>query len=124
MLAAGIGGPIAGYAAILHIIAHSLTKSSLFFSGGAIVQAFGTRRLHHLRGLVRAVPLPTWGRDELRAGEIWNSNSVVSWVLTRAGVDAASLQPPAGGRASGWAAGVAVARRSAPAPIELAPAVE
>ncbi len=56
VLAAGIGGTVAGYAAILHLIAHSLTKSSLFFSGGSIAQAFGTRRLHRLRGLLRTAP--------------------------------------------------------------------
>jgi hydrogenase-4 component F len=56
-LAVGIGGPIATYAAILHIVGHSLTKSSLFFSAGSIVQAYGTRRLHRLRGLVRATPM-------------------------------------------------------------------
>jgi hydrogenase-4 component F len=59
VLAAGIGGPIATYAAVLHIVAHSLTKSSLFFSTGAIVQAYGTRRLHRLRGLARATPRVT-----------------------------------------------------------------
>lgn len=57
VLATGIGGPVATYAAILHMVAHSLTKSSLFFSAGAIVQAYGTRRLHRLRGLVHGTPV-------------------------------------------------------------------
>jgi hypothetical protein len=61
--------------------------------------------------LVPAVPTPVWGRDELRTGDMWNSNSVVSWLLARSGVDAESIQPPAGGRAPGWQAGVVVARR-------------
>jgi hydrogenase-4 component F len=56
VLAAGIGGTIGSYAAVLHLIAHSLTKASLFFSGGAIAQAYGTRRLHRLRGLIRTTP--------------------------------------------------------------------
>lgn len=56
VLAAGIGGPVAGYAAILHLVAHSLTKSSLFFSGGAIAQAYHSRRLHRLQGLIRRTP--------------------------------------------------------------------
>jgi hypothetical protein len=51
-------------------------------------------------------------RDELRTGEMWNSNSVISWLLTRAAIDVAAVAPPAGGRAPGWAAGVAVARRA------------
>jgi hypothetical protein len=60
--------------------------------------------------LVPAVPRLVWGRDELGLGEMWNSNSVVSWLLARSGIDAASIEPPAGGRAPGWAAGVAAAR--------------
>ena len=61
--------------------------------------------------LVPEVPTPVWGRDELRAGEMWNSNSLVSWLLARAGVEMASIRPPAGGRAPGWGSGIAVARR-------------
>jgi hypothetical protein len=63
--------------------------------------------------LVRTVPAPVWGRDELRAGEMWNSNSVVAWLLVRAGVDLAAARLPRNGRAPGWEAGLAVARRSA-----------
>jgi hypothetical protein len=42
---------------------------------------------------------------------MWNSNSIIAWLLERAGIDAAAVAPPSGGRAPGWAAGVAVARR-------------
>jgi hypothetical protein len=59
------------------------------------------------------VPTPVWGRDELRTGEMWNCNSVVAWTIARAGLDADSIQPPAGGRAPGWRAGLVVARRQA-----------
>jgi hypothetical protein len=58
-----------------------------------------------------SIPVPVWGRDELDAGEMWNSNSVVSWVLTRTGLDASACRPPGRGRAPGWLAGVAVAVR-------------
>ena len=61
--------------------------------------------------LVPYVPTPVWGRDELRAGEMWNSNSLISWLIARSGIDAESVQPPAGGRAPGWDAGLVVARR-------------
>jgi len=61
--------------------------------------------------LVPTVPTPTWGRDELGAGEMWNSNSVVAWLLVRAGLLAAAGPIPAGGRAPGWDAGVVVATR-------------
>jgi hypothetical protein len=61
---------------------------------------------------VANVPAVVWGRDELKAGEMWNSNSVIAWLITRAGICADTLQPPMGGRAPGWAAGVTVARRA------------
>ncbi len=57
------------------------------------------------------VPRLVWGRDEHRTGDMWNSNSVISWLLEAAGIDAEFLLPPAGGRAPGWHAGVEVARR-------------
>jgi hypothetical protein len=60
---------------------------------------------------VPALPTPVWGRDELGAGEMWNSNSVVSWLLVRSGLPIDAIQPPIGGRAPGWNAGVVVARR-------------
>lgn len=61
--------------------------------------------------LVPKVPTPVWGRDELGAGEMWNSNSVTSWILQRSGIDTTRLAPPDGGRAPGWDAGIAVAAR-------------
>ena len=61
--------------------------------------------------LISQVPTPVWGRDQLATGEMWNSNSVIAWVIASSGLDTASVQPPAGGRAPGWQAGLAVARR-------------
>lgn len=63
--------------------------------------------------LLPQVPLRVWGRDEARAGEMWNSNAVVSWTLERAGVADRVGGPPQGGRAPGWAGGVTLARRPA-----------
>ncbi len=62
--------------------------------------------------VVPQVPTPVWGRDQLGTGEMWNSNSVIAWVITRSGIDPESIQPPQGGRAPGWRAGVVLARRS------------
>lgn len=62
-------------------------------------------------GLVGAVPPLVWGRDELEAGEMWNSNSVVSWLLVRSGLETQGIRPPVGGRAPGWGAGVLAAGR-------------
>ncbi len=62
--------------------------------------------------VVADVPTPVWGRDELCAGDMWNSNSVIAWVLTTGNLDADKLQPPANGRAPGWTSGLVVARRT------------
>ena len=62
-------------------------------------------------GLVPSVPAAVWGRDELHAGEMWNSNSIIGWLIVSAGLDAAEVQLPARGRAPGWHAGIVVASR-------------
>jgi hypothetical protein len=60
--------------------------------------------------LVPLVPTATWGRDEFGTGEMWNSNSLISWLLVSAGLDIAQVPLPVGGRAPGWDAGITVAR--------------
>ena len=55
------------------------------------------------------VPPLVWGRDEMGTGEMWNSNAVIAWIIARSGLDARGIQPPAGGRAPGWNAGLVVA---------------
>jgi hypothetical protein len=62
--------------------------------------------------LAAFIPTPVWGRDQLGAGEMWNSNSVTSWLLSSGGIDVAGIRPPADGRAPGWDAGRVVARRA------------
>ncbi|MDQ6687865.1 MAG: hypothetical protein M3Z50_09715 [Actinomycetota bacterium] len=64
-----------------------------------------------LLDLVPQVPDLTWGRDELNTGDMWNSNSLTAWLLASSGHDVGSLDPPAGGRAPGWHAGVVAAGR-------------
>jgi hypothetical protein len=59
--------------------------------------------------VVRLVPSLTWGRDEIGSSEMWNSNSLVSWLLAETGLDMTAIHPPAGGRAPGWHAGLALA---------------
>jgi hypothetical protein len=61
--------------------------------------------------LVPDFPARTWGRDELSTGEMWNSNSLASWLLARAGLEIHNIGPPPGGRAPGWDAGLVVASR-------------
>jgi hypothetical protein len=69
------------------------------------------RVARRLLGIVPTVPTPVWGRDELEAGEMWNSNAVIAWLLATVGLPAERLRPPAHGRAPGWSAGLEVARR-------------
>jgi len=69
------------------------------------------RVAHRLVELVPEVPTPVWGRDELRAGDMWNSNSVISWLIARAGLPVERIVLPPFGRAPGWDAGIVVARR-------------
>jgi len=73
--------------------------------------------------LVRQVPPLTWGRDELGTGEMWNSNSMVSWALARSGHDMAAIRPPSNGRAPGWRAGLCLANSEAAAPCDAGPMV-
>ena len=61
---------------------------------------------------VATVPTYVWGRDELHAGEMWNCNSVIAWLIARAELPADVLSPPERGRAPGWDAGLEAARRS------------
>jgi hypothetical protein len=61
--------------------------------------------------LAPQVPTPVWGRDELGTGEMWNSNSTVSWLLASSGLDVESIPLPHHGRAPGWNAGITIARR-------------
>jgi hypothetical protein len=42
---------------------------------------------------------------------MWNSNSVIAWLIARSGMDTDSIHPPKAGRAPGWQAGLVVARR-------------
>lgn len=69
-----------------------------------------------LLDLVPQAPAYTWGRDEQHTGEMWNSNSLTAWLLSRSGVQVRALRPPAGGRAPGWSAGLAVAGRAGAGP--------
>jgi hydrogenase-4 component F len=51
----GIGG-LALYGAMLHLIHHSLIKSSLFLSAGNLVLGFGTKLVAKCGGMVRLLP--------------------------------------------------------------------
>jgi hydrogenase-4 component F len=56
----GIGGPLANFAGLLHMIMHSLTKSAIFFTVGHIAQVKGTQKIADIRGLTVTHPLLGW----------------------------------------------------------------
>jgi hypothetical protein len=76
-------------------------------------QRLGTdeQRATRLLAVIPDFPCRTWGRDEQGVGDMWNSNSLISWVLVSSGHEVAGLHPPHRGRAPGWDAGVAAASR-------------
>jgi hypothetical protein len=68
-------------------------------------------RAQRIMSLAPTFSTATWGRDELGTGDMWNSNSLISWLLARSGHDLNSVRPPVHGRAPGWDAGIVVAER-------------
>ncbi len=57
----GMGGPVASFAAMLHMTMHSLTKSAIFFAVGHAVQKAGTQQMENIRGLLQVSPTVGWG---------------------------------------------------------------
>ena len=57
----GLGGPVANFAALLHMTVHSLTKSSIFFTAGHASQTSGTQQMDGIRGLLGTSPTIGWG---------------------------------------------------------------
>ncbi len=112
------GGPVgARWAGRMRIFRYEVRR----WPGGAIPDVAeaveSPRRLSEDAVIVRriwdlapALPPFVWGRDELHAGDMWNSNSVIAWLIARSGLAAEAIHPPEGGRAPGWSAGVAAAR--------------
>ncbi|MFP5307061.1 MAG: hydrogenase 4 subunit F, partial [Gammaproteobacteria bacterium] len=57
----GMGGPVANFAALLHMTVHSLTKSAIFFAVGHAAQKAGTQVIADIRGLLVLSPTIGWG---------------------------------------------------------------
>ncbi|HEX7165575.1 MAG TPA: hypothetical protein VF230_01210 [Acidimicrobiales bacterium] len=64
---------------------------------------------HRVFDALPHVPTLVWGRDELSVGDMWSCNSIISWALVTAGVDAGAISLPPRARAPGWDAGIAAA---------------
>ncbi len=59
-LVLGLGGPLANFGALLHVIMHSLIKPAVFFTVGQVTQAKGTQRMDEMRGLTESHPGLGW----------------------------------------------------------------
>jgi hydrogenase-4 component F len=57
----GMGGPVANFAALLHMTVHSLTKSAIFFAVGHAAQKAGSQLMENIRGLITLSPTVGWG---------------------------------------------------------------
>jgi hydrogenase-4 component F len=57
----GVGGPLANFAGLLHMVMHSLTKSAIFFALGHIAQIKGTQKVAEIGGLTVSHPWLGWG---------------------------------------------------------------
>ena len=84
-------------------------------AGGPQILSDDLRTAHRLLQMVGSVPALIWGRDQC-VEDMWNSNSVIPWLLTEADSQSKHLVHRAGGRAPGWQAGIAVALEKTPLP--------
>jgi hydrogenase-4 component F len=57
----GMGGALANFAGLLHMVMHSLTKSAIFFAVGHIAQVKGTQKIAELGGLTQTNAVLGWG---------------------------------------------------------------
>jgi hydrogenase-4 component F len=57
----GLSGPVATFAALLHMTVHSLTKSAIFFTVGHAAQKTGSQLMDDIRGLITLSPTVGWG---------------------------------------------------------------
>jgi len=59
VIGAGFGG-IGLFASMLHLVAHSLTKASLFLTAGNILHRYRTKQVTEISGLVTIDPITGW----------------------------------------------------------------
>ncbi len=85
-----------------------------FETGDPVILSDDPAVASHIVDLTSQVPMLVWGRDELRMGEMWNSNSVIAWLLAGAGLELDGVAPPDGGIAPGWQPGIEAVRLAPP----------
>lgn len=57
----GLGGALATFGGLLHMLVHSLAKSAIFVTVGHATHIAGTQRIENIRGLIRTQPAVGWG---------------------------------------------------------------
>ena len=57
----GLGGHVATFGALLHMLVHSLTKSAIFFTAGHASQMHSTQDMKSIKGLIKGNPMVGWG---------------------------------------------------------------
>jgi hydrogenase-4 component F len=60
VFAFGMGGALANFGGLLHMVMHSLTKSAIFFAVGHVAQIKGTQNIANIRGLTESHPALGW----------------------------------------------------------------
>ncbi|MCU0287121.1 MAG: hydrogenase [Acidobacteria bacterium] len=58
-IGAGIGG-IAVYAALLHVVVHSLTKGAFFLTAGNVLHFYKTKETGKIQGILKTLPIDGW----------------------------------------------------------------
>ncbi|MBB1125124.1 hydrogenase 4 subunit F [Thiospirillum jenense] len=56
----GLGGSLATFGALLHMLVHSLTKSAIFVTVGHAAHIAGSQSIDRIRGLIRTQPSVGW----------------------------------------------------------------
>lgn len=57
----GLGGTVATFGALLHMLVHSLSKSAIFFTVGHASQMHKSQEMSKIKGLFKGNPLVGWG---------------------------------------------------------------
>lgn len=99
-LALGFGGPVALGGLLLHLLAHGLTKASLFLSAGELVESGRSRRIARLTGSLETAPLD---------GRAFLGGSLLLSGFPPSALFVSEIAILFGGFAAGWGIAAAVA---------------
>jgi len=99
-MALGFGGPIALGGLVLHLLAHGLTKASLFIAGGGLVERGRSRRIARLSGSLALDPVD---------GRAFLGGALLLSGLPPSALFVSEIAILFGGFSTGWAVPAAIA---------------